>query len=99
MVIIERLDDDARPKGTGRVNGTAGVVNAKQLSDEERQAYADWSNERRSMLFGSEHENGEDQLRGEEHLDEQPLDVRDSVSKRHANIDSSREKGIDHGGG
>lgn len=45
----------------------------RQLGDKERQADADRRYERVLGLFGREHEHGEEQLAGEEHLDEEAL--------------------------
>lgn len=50
----------ARPEAAGWVHGGAGVVDAGDLDDEEREADADGRDEGVFGLFGGEHEDCED---------------------------------------
>ena len=51
---------DARPETASRVHGGAGVVDAGDLDDEEREADADGRDEGVFGLFGGKHEDRED---------------------------------------
>ena len=62
-----RIDDGSREE---RVGGMA----TAQFGDEQGQTDADGSQVGTPMFLGRQHEDGEDQLGGQEHLDEQTTD-------------------------
>lgn len=68
MITSEFPNDNIWTEGTSRVEGTAGVVCAEHLSDEECQSNANGCNEVSCMFLGRQHEDGEDKLGREEHL-------------------------------
>jgi hypothetical protein len=56
----------ARAKAASWIDRCARVVDAGDLDDEEREANADGGDEGVFGLFGGEHQDGEDQVGGEE---------------------------------
>lgn len=70
---LELAGDDAGAQAAGRVEAAARVVDAAELGDEESQADADGRDERCPVLFGRQHEDGEDELEGQDRLDEAAL--------------------------
>jgi hypothetical protein len=57
---------DARPEAASWVHGSSGIVDAGDFDDEEREADADGGDEGVFGLFSGKHEDGEDQVGGEE---------------------------------
>lgn len=49
---------------------TSGIVDAGQLGDEKCEADADGGEESAFVLLGGKHEDGEDELGGQEHFDD-----------------------------
>jgi len=68
MVRCKSVRYHSGAEGSRRVNAATGVIYAHELGDEQRKSNADRSNKRAFVLLGSKHENGEDQLRCQEHL-------------------------------
>ena len=54
---------------------TSSEANADKMTDEERKANADRSDESGAVFFGGEHEDREDQERSEEHLNEESAET------------------------
>ena len=73
MVAGEVAGDNAGPKAPGWVQTAASVEDSDQFGDEECEADADGGEEGGFVLFGCEHEDGDDEHRGEEHFHEDAL--------------------------
>ena len=73
VVARKRMQDYTRPKAANRIQRSTGKVHGSQLADEERQTDANGSNKGGLVFLGGEHEDGEDELGGAEHLDEESL--------------------------
>ena len=65
VVAREAESSNARAEGSGRVDRGAGVVDASDLNEEERQADTYRCDERVFGLFGGEYKDREDELRSE----------------------------------
>lgn len=76
VVMVPDAGDGARTKRSRGVQRASGVVHAHELSDEEREADTHGSHERSLVLFLCQHEDGEDELGGENGFDEDAADER-----------------------
>ena len=81
MVAIELAVDDTRSKAPSWVQASTREVDSDQLGDKEGQADADRRNECAFMLLRGKHENSEDQLGGEQHLNKETLDNRRAATE------------------
>lgn len=73
------------------------ITPTSQLSDEQRETDADRSEEGGSVLLGCEHEDAEDEFKGQEHLNEQALHDRCVATQACAHCEGAREKTRDNG--
>ena len=99
MVRGEVAGDDARPEAAGGIEAAAGEEDADHFGDEEREPDADGRQERRFVLFGGQHEDGEDEQRGQEHLEEHAHGRRDAGAERRGHVERAGQDGADDGGG
>lgn len=93
MVARERACDYTWAETPGRVQAATGVEDSNHLSDEKRQANTDRCKESGFVLLGCEHEDSDDEQRGEEHLHE------DTLCDGHTNTEGCRDVEIarEHG--
>ena len=85
----------AGTEGAGGIETAAGPVDASEFCDEQSQAYADGSDEGGFVLFRGEHEDGEDEFGGEEHLDEDAASEGNAGTQARGNGHFAWEKGGD----
>ena len=76
---------------SGRVQTATSEVDTDQLSNEQSKTDTDRGNERCSVLLGSKHEDREDKLRSQEHLNEKSLNNSGASSKLSLNSQRPRE--------
>lgn len=98
-VVVDKAGDDGRPEGASRVDRCSGPVCGGDVRDEHRDADADGGQESRAMLFDGEEVHRQDQLGGEQHLDEEALGDGGAVAKRVVDQEGPREDAVDDGGG
>jgi len=82
VIAVEAVLDDGRAERSRWVQAPAGEVYADQLRDEEGESDADGGDEGALVLLGREHEDAEDELGGEDHLDEEALHDRCPTAQR-----------------
>jgi len=79
--------DDCRAERTRWIEGTASEIHAGQLSNEQREANTDWSDKGTLVLLSCQHEDSEDKLGSQEHLNEKTLCDRGTATKCGAYVD------------
>ena len=93
----KRRINDAGAKAPGRVSGSAGEIDSDKLDDEEDEADADRSQECGAVFFGGQHEDRENELGGEEYLDEHALSDCGAAAEVGTYIERYREEAIREG--
>lgn len=96
-VIPNEPGDDSGTEGSGRVDGGAGEVCASNVCNEDGDSNADGGKEGGSMLLHREEVDGEDELRCEEHLEEETLDDAGAVAQRVGDTQRAGQEAICHG--
>lgn len=95
MVAGEVPGDYAGPEAPGRVQTAAGIEDSDQFGDKQCKADTDRGEEGGFVLFGCEHEDGDDEHRGEEHLHEDALGDGHVVAQGCRDVQFTREHGRD----
>jgi hypothetical protein len=88
-----------RTKATCRVQASTCEEDAYKFCNEESETDADGGEEGGFVFFGCEHEDGEDEEGGEEHLEEDTLGGGDALAQRGGYVEGAREDGADDAGG
>lgn len=70
-LVAREVGDDSRAKRSGWVDASSGEVCAANVGDEDGEANAQGCQERGSVLLNGEEVDGDDELRCEEHFDEE----------------------------
>lgn len=83
--------NDTRSQTPGRIQTSTRVVYTAHLSDEEGETDADRGDEGGAVLLGSKHENGEDQLEGQNGLDKHTLHERHAIAQGGADAEIGGE--------
>lgn len=99
MIAWKVASDDRWPKGTCRIEGTSGKVYASHLRDKEGEADTDWCKIGSLMLLRGQHEDHEDKLRCEEHLNEEALDYACSTTQSCVDVHGTGKEGTDYASG
>lgn len=73
--------------------------NLHELRNEEGQADADRGDEGTAVLLARQHEDGDDELGGEEDLDEEALGDGGAAAERGGDAEGARGQAVDDGGG
>lgn len=99
VVVADEALDAGGAEGSRRVDGSAGVVDADDVGDEDGDANANGREVRGLVLLHGEEVHRQHELRGEEHFQEDALDLGGSVAERVGHGERSREQPVHDGGG
>lgn len=87
----ETCSNDTRSQTSGRIQTSTCVIDTTHLSDEEGEADAHGGDEGGAVLLGSKHEYGEDELEGQNSLDEHALREGHPIAQGGADAELGRE--------
>jgi hypothetical protein len=88
---LELARNDAGSQAACRVETAARVVDTAQLRNEEGQTDTDGGDKGGSVLLGRQHEDGKDELKGQDGFDEAALGEIDAGSQGRADVERGRE--------
>lgn len=98
-VVVYKTDNDSRTERPRRVDRSAGPIGSRDVRNEDRDTDANGRKERRAMLLDGEEVDRQDELRGQEHLDEEALGYSGTAAQSVGDAERAGEDSVYHGSG
>lgn len=97
-VVADEAGNHGRAEGTSRVDGGAGVIGPAHVRHEDGDADANGGQEGGTVLLDGEEVDGQDELRSEEHLEEETTDDADVAGQGVSHEQRAGDKTMGDGG-